>query len=141
MSNNLVIDTSILISALIGRQGPSREVLRRCLLRKSNPLISNALFQEYEDVSRRKHVLKTSPLSEEEIRQLLNAFYSVCQWVPIYYLWRPNMRDESDNFLIELALAGNASVIVTNNIKDLRNVELKFPDLRILTSVQLLRGE
>lgn len=136
-----MIDTSILISALFGRQGPSREVLRRCLQKKYNPLISNALFQEYEDVSRRKHVLKTSPLSEEEIRQLLNAFYSVCQWVPIYYLWRPNMKDESDNFLIELALAGNASVIVTNNIKDLRNVELKFPDLRILTSVQLLRGE
>jgi putative PIN family toxin of toxin-antitoxin system len=141
MSSNLVIDTSILISALIGRQGPSREVLRRCLLRKSNPLISNALFQEYEDVSRRKQVLKASPLLEEEIRQLLNAFYSVCQWVPIYYLWRPNIRDEGDNFLIELALAGNASVIVTNNIKDLRNAELKFPDLRILTPVQLLRGE
>ena len=141
MNCNLVIVTSVLISALIGSQGPSREVLRRCLQGTYNPLISNALFQEYEDVSSRRQVLNACPLSEEEIREFLHAFYSVCQWVPIYYLWRPNIRDKGDNFLIELALAGNASEIVTNNLKDLQNAELKFPGLRILTPEQLLRGK
>lgn len=141
MIDTVVVDTSVLISALIGPGGPSREVLRRCLQGKYNPLISNALFIEYEDVSKRKQVLDVCPLTGEEVRGLLNAFYGVCRWVPIYYLWRPNIVDEGDNFLIELALAGNATCIITNNISDLQNAELKFPCLRIVKPEKLLRGE
>ena len=141
MSEKVVIDTSVVISALIGKRGASREVIRRCLTGKYLPLISNPLFQEYEDVSSRKRVKEICPLSVMEVRNLLNAFYSVCSWVPIYYLWRPNLKDEGDNFLIELALAGNSRKIVTNNIKDLEAAELKFEDLRILTPQQILRGE
>ena len=141
MSDIVVVDTSVLISALIGEQGPSREILRRCLQGTYNPLISNALFQEYEDVSGRKQILDLCSLKDNEIRDLLNSFYSVCDWVAIYYLWRPNIKDEGDNFLIELALAGNADCIITNNINDLNNAELKFPELRIITPEQMLRGE
>jgi putative PIN family toxin of toxin-antitoxin system len=141
MSEKVVIDTSVMISALIGKRGASREVIRRCLIGDYLPLISNPLFQEYEDVSSRKRVKGTCPLSEREIRDLLNAFYSVCSWVSIYYLWRPNLKDEADNFLVELALAGNSPTIVTNNVKDLEAAELKFEDLRILTPQQILRGE
>jgi predicted nucleic acid-binding protein len=65
----------------------------------------------------------------------------VCAWTPVYYLWRPNLRDEGDNFLIELALAGNSEVIVTNNVKDLESAELNFKGLRILRPEQLLRGK
>ncbi len=141
MTKTIVIDTSVIISALIGEKGPSREVLRKALISEYKPLISNALFQEYEDVSNRKKIRSICPLSNSEITELLNAFYSICNWVPIYYLWRPNIADEGDNFLIELALAGNATHIVTNNIRDLKNAELKFPGLLILTPEILLKGE
>ncbi len=141
MVKTIVIDTSVIISALIGKKGPSREVLRKSLLVEYKPLISNALFLEYEDVSKRKRVIDVCPLSSRKIAELLSAFYSVCNWVPIYYLWRPNITDEGDNFLIELALAGNATHIVTNNIRDLKNAELRFPELKIVTPVKLLRGE
>ena len=83
----------------------------------------------------------TETRPEAEIQELLNAFYSVCDWVPIYYLWRPNIADEGDNFLIELALAGNATHIITNNISDLTNSELSFPELEIVKPEQMLRGE
>ena len=141
MSEKGVIDTSVMISALIGKRGASREVIRRCLRGEYLPLISNPLFQELEDVSSRKRVRETCPLDVREVRDLLNAFYSVCSWVPIYYLWRPNLKDEDDNFLIELALAGNSRTIVTNNVKDLEAAELRFEDLRVLTPQQILRGE
>jgi len=141
MAEKVVIDTSVLVSALIGKRGVSREVIRHCLSGNYLPLISNSLFQEYEDVSPRKRVRDACPLEPREIRQLLNAFYSVCTWVPIYYLWRPNLGDEGDNFLIELALAGNSRIIVTNNVKDLTAAELKFDNLRILKPEQILRGE
>jgi uncharacterized protein len=140
MKARIVVDTSVLISALIGKEGPGREVLRKCLLGEYEPLISNALFQEYEDVSARENILKQCPLSQNEIRELLNAFYSVCQWVPIHYLWRPNLQDESDNFLIELAVAGNVKFIVTNNVRDIQAAELSFEDLEVVTPEVLLRG-
>jgi putative PIN family toxin of toxin-antitoxin system len=141
MPEKIVIDTSVMVSALIGKRGASREVIRRCLSGSYLPLISNPLFQEYEDVSSRKRVRDVCPFESMEIRDLLNAFYSVCTWVPIYYLWRPNLGDEGDNFLIELALAGNSQIIVTNNVKDLTTAELKFDTLRVLKPEQLLRGE
>ena len=137
----IVVDTSVLISALTGQKGPGREVLRKYLQGKYNPLISNALFLEYEDVSKRQQILDACPLKSEETRELLNAFYSTCHWVPIYYLWRPNIVDEGDNFLIELALAGNATHIVTDNIGDFQNAELKFPSLTIVKPERFLRGE
>ena len=139
MTKSIVVDTSVLVSALIGKRGASREVLRRCLTGKYNPLISNALFQEYEDVTSRGRVKKATPLTDKEIRELLNAFYSVCRWIPVYFLWRPNLKDENDNFLIELAIAGNANIIVTNNIKDLQGAELSFDDLKIMKPEQLLK--
>jgi len=141
MSKPIVVDTSILVSALIGVKGPSREVLRKCLNGQCKPIISNALFQEYEDVSKRSRILKKCPLKGSEIRDLLNAFYSQCAWVPIYYLWRPNIIDEGDNFLIELAIAGNAEYIITNNIRDLLTAELNFPELKIVKPEMFLRGK
>ncbi len=141
MNKTIVIDTSVIISALIGKAGPGREVIRRCFLGLYKPLISNALFLEYEDVSKREKILAICPLNVIEIRELLNAFYGRCEWIPVYYLWRPNITDENDNFLIELALAGNATHIITNNIGDLKNAELKFPELKIITPAEFLRGE
>ncbi len=140
MGNIIVVDTSVLISALLGPSGPAREVIRQCLQGYYKPLISNALFQEYEDVSSRPHIREQCLLTQVELRELLNAYYSVCEWVPIYYLWRPNLPDENDNFLIELAVAGNAYCVVTNNVRDLQRSELTFSGLHIMTPNQLLRG-
>ena len=64
---------------------------------------------------------------------------SVSEWIFIYYIWRPNLQDEADNHLIELAVAGNADIIATHNIRDLQNSELMFPDLQILKPQDVLR--
>ena len=139
--NKVVIDTSVLISALIGKKGPAREIIRRCLKRELVPLVSTTLFLEYEAVSKRKEIKDLCPLTDAEVAQLLAAFFSVCEWVQIHFLWRPNLKDEGDNFLIELGVAGNADAIVTNNVRDLKNAELKFEGLRVLKPEQMLRGE
>ena len=43
-------------------------------------------------------------------------------------------------FLIELAVAGNAESIITNNLKNLRNVKLQFDGLKVLAPEDFLRG-
>lgn len=141
MSKLIVIDTNVLVGALIGSSGSSRQVLRHCLNGLYKPLMSNALFQEAEAVTSRSDILDRCPLNPAEIAELLNAYYSVCHWVSVYYLWRPNLKDEGDNFLVELAVAGNADWLVTKNIKDLKNAELQFPELRVLTPEMLLKHD
>ncbi len=51
----------------------------------------------------------------------------------VFYLWRPNLRDEADNHLVELAVAGGADFIVTRNLRNLQSAELKFGGLRVLS--------
>lgn len=140
MSNRIVVDTSVFVSALIGSKGPSRELIRRCLLGEFLPLMGNALFSEYEAVIGRREIVSQCRLDESEISSLLAALMSVCEWVNIYYLWRPNLRDEGDNHLIELAIAGNTDYIATNNIKDFQGTELIFPHLSILKPEFLIRS-
>jgi putative PIN family toxin of toxin-antitoxin system len=140
MSTRIVVDTSVFISALIGSKGPSRELIRRCLRGDYQPLMGNALFCEYESVIKRAEILDRCPLDVSEIEELLAALVSVTEWVPIYYSWRPNLKDEGDNHVIELAIAGNAQVVVTNNIKDFQGAQLLFPKLSILKPEQMIRN-
>jgi putative PIN family toxin of toxin-antitoxin system len=139
VNNRIVINTSVFISALIGDRGPSRELIRRCLLREYQPLMGNALFAEYEAVMRREIIVDQCLLSQSEMISLLEALTSVCEWINIYYLWRPNLKDEGDNHLVELAISGNANYITTNNVRDFQGTELIFSHLSILKPEDLLR--
>jgi len=141
MKKVLAMDTSIFISALIGEAGASREILRRCLNGKYQPLMGTPLFHEYESVLQRANLFKNCPLSADQREDLLNAFISVCRWIHIYYLWRPNLKDEGDNHVLELAIAGNATAIVTKNTKDFKNGQLLFPGIHILKPEQLLKED
>ena len=97
------------------------------------------MFGEYEDVFNRQEIISKSPYSEAEANELFDAFLSICRWTKIYYLWRPNLVDESDNYLVELAVAGNAEMIVTHNIKDLKRAELKFPQIQIWQPQEVIK--
>jgi putative PIN family toxin of toxin-antitoxin system len=130
----IVIDTNILLGALFKRrENMLRKIIRYCLEGLIEPLVGNALFLEYEDVLARKNLISKCQLSKTEIDELFDAFLSCCEWVKIYYKWRPNLKDEGDNHLIELAVAGGAEYIITRNIKDLTSGELNFHQLKIIT--------
>jgi len=122
----IVIDTSVWISALITKDSKAREVLRLVLQKKLFPQISEALYIEYESVMKRKKIQALTSLTIDEQKELFNAFLSTCKYNDIYYTWRPNLIDEGDNFLVELAVASGAEIILTYNIKDFKSSELIF---------------
>lgn len=138
MGNPVIVDTNIFVSALLKADTAPRQIIRLCFLGEIQPLMGNALFSEYEELSNRKKLFENSLLSHEERLDFLADFMSVCKWVSVYYLWRPNLRDEADNHLLELAIAGNASHIITGNTKDFEHAELLFPEVKIVTARQFI---
>ena len=139
MADRVVVDTGVFVSALLNARGGSREVIRQCLDGKFLPLMGETLFMECEDVLGRDAKFRTCRLSPGERAELMDAFLSVCEWTRLFYLWRPNLPDEADDHLVELAIAGGATSLVTNNPKDFRRGELRFPQLRIETPADILR--
>lgn len=132
MIPTVVIDTSVFISALLGEGGHSRRVLRICLKEECIPLMGTKLFLEFESVMTRKDLFKNCLINEDERQTLFDAFLHVCRWVNVYYTWRPNLQDEGDNHVLELAVAGGAEMIVTKNTKDFQSGSLLFPYIKIL---------
>lgn len=138
MSSRLIVDTNVLVSALTSADGASRQVLRRLLLGENIALVSVALYLEYVDVLSREDVMARSPLSRVDRDVLFDAFLGATQFVTVFYQWRPNLRDEGDNHVFELAVAAGDAPLVTYNVKDFESAQLKFPSLRIMTPAQWL---
>ncbi len=127
-----MVDTNILVAALLRGGGSARAVLRACLQEHYQPVIGPALLAEYEDVMGRSALFEGCALAPKDRDVVLDAFLSRCRWVEVFYAWRPNLPDEADNHLIELAVAAQADAIVTRNLRDVARGELKFPTLRVL---------
>jgi uncharacterized protein len=113
VSERVVVDTSVLVAALRSRSGAAREVMRRCLLRQIEPVLGRKLFSEYLDVFERPEVFSDCPVDGSTREELLNGFLSVCSWVEVFFLWRPNLPDEADNPVLELAVAAQARSVIT----------------------------
>lgn len=137
-SVRIVVDTNVFVAAVSSPDGASREVLRRCLQGRYQPLMGQALFTEYESVLARSEPFTRSPLSAEEREALWAALASRCRWMRVFYLWRPNLPDEADNHIVELAVAGGAQAIVTHNTRDFERSEIHFPQLRVVTPGELI---
>ena len=130
----VVIDTNIMVAALLGKEaGTARQVIGLSLHGSITPLMGDALFNEYLDVISREDVMRMCPFDDSERLEFLSAFLSCCQWCKIYFGWRPNLKDEGDNHLIELAIAGGANYIITNNVRDFKSGELVFDGLKVVT--------
>ncbi len=134
----ILLDTNVLVAALLRGGGTARAVLRACLQAQYQPVLGPALLAEYEDVLGRTELFAGSVLSSKERNEVLDGFLKRCRWVEVFYAWRPNLPDEADNHLIELAVAAQADAIVTRNLRDVARGELKFPSLRVLTPEQCL---
>lgn len=144
MSQKTVIDTNIFVGALQRHDGVNRKVLELCFLDELQPLMGHALYLEYQTLMGRAHLFEKSSFLPHERQDFFDDFCSTCRWVDVYYRWRPNLRDEGDNHLIELAVSGGAEILITWNKKDFSNSDLVLPEIAILTPVEFLmerRGE
>jgi len=101
--------------------------------------MGSALLAEYEDVLSRPALFEGCRLTQAEREDLLDIFIARCEWTLVYFAWRPNLPDEADDHLVELAVAGAARYVVTRNLRDLLRAELRFPFLRCLDPAAFLK--
>jgi putative PIN family toxin of toxin-antitoxin system len=112
----IVLDTSVLASALRSRSGASHAVLRLVALGQVGVLATPALFLEYEAVLKRDEQREVSGLSIQEINKLMDALASACIPVEIHFQWRPQLNDPNDEMVLDAAVNGNADALVTFNM-------------------------
>ncbi|MFN3320761.1 MAG: putative toxin-antitoxin system toxin component, PIN family [Allorhizobium sp.] len=133
----IVADTNVLVSACIGR-GPASKVIEACLIGQLTPMLSLALYLEYEDVLNRTAPFLQARLNMFERNEMLDAMLSRSTLVEVSYRWRPNLRDEADNHLMDLAVAANARYLVTSNVRDFVGGELRFDQVNIIEPAKLI---
>lgn len=139
MTIKVVVDTNVLVAGLIGAKGSNREVFRLCLQQELQPYVGIALYMEYCDLLNRKNIQALCNQTSVSLQKFLDGFANICKPATARYLWRPNLKDEADNHLIELAIAAQAKYIITNNTNDFAHAELKRLGYEVIKPEDLLR--
>ena len=114
----VVLDTCVMTSGLMSRQGASYQLLSILPKKSFVFLLSVPLFFEYEAVLKRDNILQGHGLSFSEIDILLHMWAKLCEPVLFHYLWRPQLKDPDDEMVLETAVNGQADAIVTFNRND-----------------------
>ena len=78
--------------------------------------LSVPLFLEYEQAAKR--LCNELGLRPGIIDDILDYLCSISHPHEIHYLWRPGLPDPNDDMVLEVAVAGQCSTIVTFNVRD-----------------------
>lgn len=133
--DQIVIDTNVFVTALRSRRGASYKLLSLINSGKFEINLSVPLAVEYEAIAKR--LIGEISLAVEEIDDILDYTISRANHWQIHYLWRPQLRDASDDMLLELAVTAGCQYIITYNLGDFKAVE-QF-GIQVMTPKSFLR--
>jgi putative PIN family toxin of toxin-antitoxin system len=114
---NVILDTNVLMAALIKRDGPNRQALRKIL----NPVLpfkicySSQIVDEYVDVLHRAPIVSRGLVPEAEA--LLQLVLDEGEQIVPKYIPAIVYPDEKDRPFLEAAVYVDA-ILLTNNLRD-----------------------
>ena len=135
----VVIDTNIVIAGLYSRRGASFRVLEAALKNNIDYVVSPFVALEY--IGKVEEKMKAGLLGQPRefylafIRALIEKGVQVQQPA----LERPTLKDPTDDKILECALAGECSVILTFNTRDFPAKILKDYHIRAMDPGEFLR--
>ena len=120
------MDADAIVAAMRSPSGASAEIIRKVRREKFALLLSVPLAMEYEAVCLRPEHQLAAGLSEQEVRIFVDAVIAIAEPVKIHYLWRPQLRDPSDEMVLETAVNGRANLLITFNVRDYGKAPARF---------------
>jgi putative PIN family toxin of toxin-antitoxin system len=134
----IVLDTSVVVAGLRSQLGAGNSVLRLGARRRLVLLASPPLFLEYEEVLMRPEHRLAHGLSPEAIDELLAELAALIEPVEVHFQWRPQTPDPNDEMVLETAINGGASAVVTYNVADFAAAAKRFK-IAVLNPGDLLK--
>ena len=128
----IVLDTNVIISALLSPKGPAAEIIRRWEAEEIEIVTSPPLISELERVLTYPRVRRHLQFSDDEIDTLLQRLIAATTVVDPHSTLDLVSTDLADNRVLECAIAGGASYIVTGDthlleLKDYRQIVILQP--------------
>ncbi len=133
-----MLDTDVVVAAMRSPTGGSAELLRRIRVGKARMLMTVALALEYESQCLLAEHRLAAGLNAAQATIFLDRLISMAEPVHLYFRWRPQLHDPGDELVLEAAVNGQASAIVTFNERDLRDARTGF-DIEVLRPGEILR--
>ncbi len=127
----------MVVAALRSARGASNVLMALVARQTLRPLLTTALFLEYEDVLRRPEHRLATGMNEADIAGFLAALASAAEPVEVHFHWRPQLGDPADEMVLEVAVNGQADVLVTHNVNDFAEAASRF-GVRVATPGELL---
>ena len=127
-----VIDTSVLVSAVISTTGPNAQLLDLVIAGKIRPYITEALLEEYDRVFEYEHLKHLDKRRVARVRRLLVAAAGKVKSPGRLKI----SAHEDDNRIYECAVAAKAHYIITENAKHFRK---GYKLTKIISARQLLK--
>lgn len=121
-----MLDIDVIVAAVRSAKGASRGLLEAIHDRRLIGLVSVPLLLEYEAVLSRPEHLRARGLSFGDVEAILDGLAAILEPVRLYYLWRPLLPDADDDMVLETAINGSATAIVTFNVRDYGSLPLSF---------------
>lgn len=112
----VVLDTNVLVSAVRSRLGASFAVLSRVGTGTFDLAVSVPLVIEYEATLLRQ--VPDTELTVDDMTSVIDYIGLVAKAQPIFFLWRPLLRDPSDDMVAEVAIAAGCDAVITHNRSD-----------------------
>jgi len=132
-----VADTDVIVAAMRSPGGASAAILRAVRRERVDLLLSVPLAMEYEAVCLRPEHQIAAGLSEQEVHVFVDTVIAMAEPVKIYFLWRPQLRDPSDEMVLETAVNGQADLLVTFNARNYGTVPERF-GIQVMTPRQAM---
>jgi uncharacterized protein len=137
----VTLDTNVLVSAFISRQGnPARILEIITTFDEFSLVLSEEILTEFKDVLNRAEVSERFHYSQKDVEDYATAVRDVATVIDIQSKFRIVKEDPKDDIILQTAVDGKVDFVVSGDghlkqIKEFRNVKIVNPKQFLLIIV------
>jgi putative PIN family toxin of toxin-antitoxin system len=134
-----VLDTNVVVAAMRSPRGASAAILKAARAKRIQIVANVALALEYEAICGLAEHRMAAGLTQKQVGVFLDAVLAMADPVETHFMWRPQLRDPADEFVLEAAVNGQAEAIVTFNRRDFGDAPGLF-GIKVMSPAEVYRS-